>query len=118
MTEITNIYAQSDNAVLQNIAHFIKHHRLQQNKTQSQLAIDAGINRSTLVEFEKGHRSTMITFIQLLRALNLLYVTEQFNVKPEISPIQLAEMAQAMRKRASKTSSAKKTKLKKNKSNW
>ena len=104
----------SDDAIVATIGAFIKHHRLEQNKTQGQLSEEAGINRSTLVEFEKGMRSSMITFIQLLRALNLLYVLDQFKIIPQISPIQLAEMEQAKRKRASKT----KTSIKKNKSNW
>ncbi len=104
----------SDDAIVETISAFIKHHRLEQNKTQSQLAAEAGINRSTLVEFEKGQRANIITFIQLLRALNLLHVLKQFEVQQQLSPIQLAELEQSKRKRASKT----KTVSKKTKSNW
>ena len=106
--------AQSDDAIVNTIGAFIKHHRLEQNKTQSQLAEEAGINRSTLVEFEKGKRSNIITFIQLLRVLNLLHIIEQFKISQQISPIQLAEMQQSTRKRAAKT---KKRKIK-TKSDW
>ena len=106
--------AMSDSAIMRIIGAFIKHNRLEQNKTQNQLAEEAGINRTTLVDFEKGMRSNIITFIQLLRALNLLHVMEQFKITQQVSPIQLAEMEQAKRKRASKT---KKT-TKKSKSNW
>lgn len=109
-----DINAMSDDAIVVTMGTYIKHHRLEQNKTQSQLAEEAGINRSTLVEFEKGMRSNIITFIQLLRALNLLHVMEHFKITPQVSPIRLAEMEQAKRKRASKT---KKT-TKKIKSNW
>ena len=100
--------AMSDNAIVSTIGAYIKYHRLDQNKTQSQLAKEAGINRSTLIEFEKGMRSSMITFIQLLRALNLLHIMDQFKISQEISPIQLAEMDQAKRKRASQTTKANK----------
>ena len=110
----TNINAMSDDAIVANLAEFIKHHRLEQNKTQSQVAEQAGINRLTLIEFERGKRISIITFIQLLRALNLLHVLEQFKINPQLSPIQLAEMEQAKRKRATRT---KKT-SKKTKSNW
>ena len=110
----TDINTLSDDAIVLTIAAFIKHNRLEQNKTQDQLAKEAGINRSTLVEFEKGTRSNMITFIQLLRALNLLHVIGQFKIDPQISPIQLAEMDQSKRKRATKT----KRPVKKTKSNW
>lgn len=106
--------AASDNAIVDTIGAFIRHHRLEQNKTQSQLAEEAGINRSTLAEFEKGKRSNIITFIQLLRVLNLLYVMEQFKISQQISPIQLAEMEQSKRKRAAKTKKV----IKKSKSNW
>ena len=110
----TNINAMSDDAIVANIGEFVKHHRLEQNKTQSQVAEQAGINRLTLIEFEKGKRISIITFIQLLRALNLLHMLEQFKINPQLSPIQLAEMEQAKRKRATRT---KKT-SKKTKSNW
>ena len=114
MIEKTNINAMSDDAIVATMSAFIKHHRLEQNKTQSQVAEHAGINRLTLIGFEKGKRSSIITFIQLLRALNLLHVMEQFKITPQVSPIQLAEMEQAKRKRATRT---KKT-SKKTKSNW
>lgn len=104
----------SDDAIVANLGEFIKHHRLEQNKTQSQVAEQAGINRLTLIEFERGKRISIITFIQLLRALNFLHMLEQFKINPQLSPIQLAEMEQAKRKRATRT---KKT-SKKTKSNW
>ena len=95
--------ATSDDAIVDTIGAFIRYHRLEQNKTQSQLAEEAGINRSTLAEFEKGKRSNIITLIQLLRVLNLLYVMEQFKISQQISTIHLAEMEQSKRKRAAKT---------------
>ena len=104
----------SDNAIVAALGSFIKHNRLEQNKTQRLLAEEAGINRSTLVQFEKGTHANILTFIQLLRALNLLHVLESFEATLQISPMQLAKMQQAKRKRAGKT---KKT-IKKQKSDW
>ena len=106
--------SMSDAALMEAIGAFVKHHRLEQNKTQAQLAEEAGINRSTLVEFEKGRRSTMLTFLQLLRTLNLLHLMEQFKITFQVSPIQLAKMEQAKRKRAGKTKKGRK----KNKPGW
>lgn len=103
MMDKNNICAASDDAIILYIGSFIKHHRLEQNKTQSLLAKEAGINRSTLVEFEKGMRANMITFIQLLRVLQLLHLLDHFKIITQISPIQLAEMQQKQRKRASKS---------------
>lgn len=100
----TNIIFQSnsDLAVLKSLGEYIRQTRLEQNKSQQQLADDAGINRSTLIEFEMGKNSTALTFIQLLRALNRLHLLETFEVKKQISPIALAEMEMKSRKRASK----------------
>lgn len=116
MMDITDIKwkAMSDIAILKTLGAFIKHHRLEQNKSQSQLAEEAGINRSTLSELEKGSRSNILTLIQLLRALNLLHVLQQFQVQQYFSPIQLAKLEQAKRKRAAK----KKKYVKKPKSDW
>ncbi|PBQ33544.1 transcriptional regulator [Sphingobacteriaceae bacterium] len=104
MSDKINIYTQAlgDTAYLARLGEFVKQHRLDQNKTQSQLALESGINRSTLIEFEKGKRINLITFIQLLRSLNLLYMLDPFIVQQELSPLQLAELEMAKRKRASK----------------
>jgi len=116
MTDINNIFglSLSDKAIAEMLGEFVRHHRLEQNKTQSKLAEEAGINRSTLVELEKGNPSNIMTLIRLLRVLNLLQVFEQFKVTAQISPIQLAKMEQAKRKRASES----KKKSVKKKSNW
>lgn len=95
----------NDKKMVETIGSFIKHHRLDQNKSQSKLAEEAGINRSTLNSLENGMRSNIITLIQLLRALNLLDVLKIFEVQQQISPIQLAQLEQAKRKRASKAKS-------------
>ena len=109
-----NWVAMSDSAIAENIGAFIKHHRLEQNKTQSQLATEAGINRSTLVQFENGKGGNLITLVQLIRSLSLLNVFEHFLVKQELSPIQLAKMDEDKRKRASRKTIVKQ----KTKSNW
>ena len=104
MMDISDINIKSDAAILKIIGEFIRHHRLNQNKTQSKLAEEAGINRTTLVEFEKGKRSNTLTLIQLLRALDKLYVLENFEIKEQISPLKLAKLEKKKRKRASRVS--------------
>jgi transcriptional regulator with XRE-family HTH domain len=99
-----NYLALSDNAVLEKLGTYIKHHRLSQNKTQQQLATEAGINRTTLLDLEQGQRANLLTFIQILRALHLLDTLKSFEIETQISPILLAEMQQKYRKRASKSS--------------
>jgi transcriptional regulator with XRE-family HTH domain len=98
-----NQYAISDNAFLNMIGQFIHDTRLQQNKTQLQTAVAAGIDRSTLSQVEKGNGGTLLTLIQILRALDQLPVLKAFEVEQKISPLQLAKLEQNKRKRARNT---------------
>lgn len=95
-----NWYAYSDPAILVQLGSFIQQTRLQQNRTQQEVAKAAGINRSTLVQIEGGGGGTLLSFIQVLRALQQLQLLQNFEVKPSISPLQLAKMDQQKRKRA------------------
>lgn len=93
-------YSVSDSAILEELGQFVQQTRLQQNKTQQQIAEAAGINRSTLVQFESGGGGTLLTFIQILRALQQLHLLQQFEQKQELSPLQLAKLEHTRRKRA------------------
>lgn len=46
MTEISlaNIISMSDKALVEHIGAFVRHHRVEQNKTQDELATAAGIS--------------------------------------------------------------------------
>lgn len=92
--------AMSDNAIITAIGEFIKHKRLQENKTQAQLATEAGINRWTLGQIENGESVTLSSLIQVLRALNLLYLLNGFTINETISPIEYARMQEKKRQRA------------------
>ncbi len=102
MTDLSDILwtATSDTALIKTLGSFIKFHRLQQNKTQVQLSSEAGIARSTLSLFEKGENTSLLVFIQLLRALKQLQLLQEFHVTRRISPIQLAKLEKSERQRA------------------
>jgi putative transcriptional regulator len=93
-------FAMSDLAIMEHLGNFIKETRLQQSKTQDQVAHDAGINRSTMSQIENGAGGNMLTYIQILRVLNQLHLFDSFQVRPLISPLQLARMEQRKRERA------------------
>ena len=93
--------SMSDKALAMHIGAFIKHHRMEQNKTQDVLAKAAGISRSTLSLLERGETVTLATVIQVLRVLDKLDVMEVFSVQQDISPLMLAKMEKGKRKRAS-----------------
>ncbi len=96
----TNWASMSDKALAEQIGTFVKHHRLELNKTQDILAHAAGISRSTLSLLERGETVTMATFIQVLRVLDQLQVMDAFVVQKSISPLALAKMEQEKRIRA------------------
>ncbi|MCK9400495.1 MAG: helix-turn-helix domain-containing protein [Bacteroidales bacterium] len=102
MTELSykNWIAMSDKALAEHIGAFVKHHRLEQNKTQDTLANAAGISRSTLSLLERGETVTLATLIQVLRVLDQLHVMEAFAVENTISPLALAKLQKEKRQRA------------------
>lgn len=93
----------SDDVLSKQVGLFIKHHRLEQNKTQKSVAEAASISRSTLSLLEKGETVTLPTLIQVLRVLDKLEVMDAFDIKQSISPLALAKAEKSKRKRASNT---------------
>ncbi len=102
MTELSyqNWASMTDRVLAEQIGAFVKHQRLEQNKTQDILAHDAGISRSTLSLLEKGETVTMATLIQVLRILDQLQVMDAFVVQKSISPIAMAKLERNQRKRS------------------
>ncbi len=84
-------FAMSDPAILSMLGDFLQHTRLAQNKTQQEVASAAGIHRSTLVQIEAGGGGTLLSFIQVMRALQQLHLFGYFEVRQQISPLQLAK---------------------------
>ena len=85
---------------METIGTFIKHHRLNQNKTQNEVSLAAGISRSTLSLLEQGETVSISTVIKTLRVLDLLYIMDAFKVQEQISPLELAKLEHQKRKRA------------------
>lgn len=78
----------------------MRHHRIEQNKTQGELAKAAGISRSTLSLLERGETVTVTTLIQVLRVLDQLNIMSAFEVRENISPLALARLQKEKRQRA------------------
>lgn len=99
----TNWTAMSDSAIVNKLGSFLKNERLNSNKTQAQLADEAGVNRWTISQIENGEAITLASLIQILRALRSLQLLDVFSIKNEISPMELAKQDQQKRQRARKT---------------
>jgi transcriptional regulator with XRE-family HTH domain len=90
----------TNEALIKTIGSFIKQHRLQQNKTQEEVATAAGMSRSTLSLLERGETVTINTLIQALRVLDLLYIMDTFQISETISPLAYAKLKKEQRERA------------------
>lgn len=102
MNEISynNWVAMTDDALIAHVGDYIKHHRLQQNRSQTQVATDAGISRSTLSLLERGEDVRLSTLLQVLRVLDLLHILSSFNVQEQLSPLAIAKAQHGKRYRA------------------
>jgi transcriptional regulator with XRE-family HTH domain len=96
-----NVNLMSDKAIMEVIGHFVQWHRLNQNKSQEQVAEAAGISRSTLSLLERGEKVRIDSLIQVLRVLDLLYIIDVFQIKEQISPLEYAKLKKKQRKQAS-----------------
>ena len=103
--------AMSDQALAEFIGNFVRSKRIEQNKTQAQLAHDAGISRSTLALLEKGSSTSLSALLQVLRMLNQLHVLAAFETTTLISPLQFVKEAEKKRRRVRGRSSNKNTSL-------
>lgn len=90
----------SDKALIKTIGTFIQHHRLNQNKSQSDVAKAADISRSTLSLLERGEKVSLNSVMQVLRVLDLLHIMDVFQIRNEISPIEYAKLQKNKRQRA------------------
>lgn len=92
-------YAMSDVRILKQIGEFVKHYRIEQSKTQTMLAKDVGISRSTLSLLERGETVTVATLIRVLRVLEKLHIMNEFLIPPRQSPLLLAQEEKRRRQR-------------------
>ena len=90
----------ADEAILDEIGGRLARRRIGSGLTQSALARQAGVSRSTVERLEAGHSTQMSSFIRILRVLGLL---EQFiAVIPKSGPRPMDLLKRKIRQRASK----------------
>ena len=95
-------YSMSDPAIVKELCGVLKQVRLQQNITQEQLAERSGLSRSAISKMETGQVSvSLLTMIQLLRALQQLHLLDSWKTSAVISPLAVAKLSVKRRHRAS-----------------
>ena len=102
--------SMSNQAIAAEIGERIEQLRLEQNITQSDLADELGLTRTTYRHLVSG-KAKFENVIAALRALGRLDLVENFIPRSEFSPLELAKLKGHQRQRASSasTTSADKT---------
>ena len=91
----------SDTTIVNEICKNLKKLRLNKNITQKQLADKSGLDPATISRMESGRAATLLTLVQVLRALDSLEILDTFVQETEVSPLQQLKLQQKLKRRAS-----------------
>lgn len=99
-----DIYASSDNRLIELIGAKVRTLRLNRNMSQASVATDSGVTVSVVQRLENGAGCTLMNLIKILRGIDGLNLMNDFFKEEPISPRMLAQLANThkTRKRASK----------------
>lgn len=90
----------TDSALLGTLGERLAEARLARNRTQADLAREAGISRRTLVRLEAGESTQLTNLIRVLRALGLVGNLDALVPAPAPSPLAEFRDEEARRQRA------------------
>jgi transcriptional regulator with XRE-family HTH domain len=91
----------TDEAVLSELGARLERTRLERDLSQIELAAEAGVERKAVQRIEAGEPVRLVSFIRVLRALDLLDALERLVPEPLPSPIELLKLHGKRRRRAS-----------------
>lgn len=102
MTHKIDFVLASSEAIEDALSERIEEIRLQQNITQSRLASEAGVSRSTITRLVQGGKGISLdSFIRILKALNMANRLETLLPDSSLSPLEeLKKANQPSRQRA------------------
>jgi transcriptional regulator with XRE-family HTH domain len=103
-----NWKGMTDGAIVLQLGRELKRMRLQADLSQAEVAARAGLDRTTVVKLEAGRAATLITVVQVLRAIGRLELLEPFHQEPQPAPHLLTEHQGKSLKRPRKRASRKK----------
>ena len=85
-------YGMPDSSILKILGRNLKQMRLNARITQSQLAEQAGLSRSTITMLETGKGGTLSSLVAMLRCLQKLNILDSFATAAPISPLAVAKL--------------------------
>ncbi len=80
-----------DTQVVEQLGRELRRMRLERNLSQAKVAERAGLDRTTVVKLEAGRAATLLTLVQVLRAMDKLELLDGFHEEPQPTPYQLVE---------------------------
>ena len=93
--------SMSDDKLALLLGKFIKHHRIERNLSQDELAVAAGLSRPTISLMERGKSMSLNSIIRVLRVLDQLYVFDSLRVPQQLSPLEMLKIQEKQRKHSS-----------------
>lgn len=91
----------SDSAILTELGDRMRQERLNQNRTQTEIAETARVGLNVVKRLEGGEGCTLASLVRILRVLGKVDELDSFLPAPGVSPIELARLAGRKRKQAS-----------------
>ena len=111
-----DLYALTNDAIMRQIGTKLKELRIEKNMKQAELADASGVSVFTISSVENGKTTSLLTIVQLLRALEHLDYLDVFFQEDTISPIAYAKLLKNSRKKQRVKSSN--TEINKGDSEW
>ena len=97
-----------DAQVVEQLGAELRRMRLERNLSQAEVATRAGLDRTTVVKLEAGRAATLLTVVQVLRAIGRLEVLDGFHQERQPTPYMLVEAQENYLKRQRKRAGRKK----------
>lgn len=111
-----DLYAQANDAIMRQIGSKLKELRIEKNMKQAELADASGVSVFTISSVENGKTTSLLTIVQLLRALEHLDYLDSFFQEETVSPIAYAKLLKNNKKKIRVKSSN--TEINKGDSEW
>lgn len=87
--------------VVARVGSRVRAHRLEHNRTQGDVATEAGVSKRTVERLEAGDSVQLDSFLRILRALGLLGNLDTLLPAPIKSPLSQVDLGERPRRRAS-----------------
>jgi transcriptional regulator with XRE-family HTH domain len=90
----------SDGVILGELGHRLARTRLEQNRSQQQLAHEAGVSKATVERLEAGRPIKSNSLLRVLRSLGMLEALDRLIPEPLPSPVERLRLQGRQRHRA------------------